>query len=318
MENTEYKPPLLFKNGHIQTVFPSLFRKVEDPLYKRERIDTEDGDFLDLDWSKNGNRKIAIVSHGLEGSSDRSYVTGMVRALKIEGWDSVAWNFRSCSGETNRLLKMYHSGASYDLEAVINHVAELKLYDEIALVGFSMGGNITLVHLGQKGKDIHPLVKKAVTFSVPCDLRGSSEELKKPSSKIYMKRFLRMLKEKIEEKAKLMPGKVDIRNFDKITDFKGFDDRYTAPFHGFKDAYDYWEKCSSKQFIENIKIPTLIVNAKNDPFLSESCYPITEAENNRFVTLETPSSGGHVGFVSFNSEKVYWSEKRTISFINGK
>lgn len=311
-----YKSPPLLSNGHIQTVFSSLFRKVENPSYDRERIDTEDGDFLDLDWARDGNRRVAIVSHGLEGSSGRNYVTGMVRALKKGGWDSVAWNFRSCSGETNRLLKMYHSGASYDLAAVVEHVAGKNQYDEIALIGFSMGGNITLVHLGEEGEKINPLVKKAVTFSVPCDLKGSSVELKRLSRKIYMIRFLRTLKGKVEEKARLNPGKVDLKDLNKITDFKGFDDQFTAPFHGFKDALDYWEKCSSKQFIPNIKVPTLIVNAKNDPFLSNSCFPFEEAENNECVTLETPESGGHVGFVSFNRENIYWSEERAVSFLN--
>jgi len=311
---TGYKAPFLFKNAHIQTIIPSVFRKPFPPFYVRERINTVDNDFIDLDWSVIKAKKLAIISHGLEGNSTRAYVTGMVNALNKNDWDALALNFRGCSGEPNKLLQSYHSGFTDDLALTIKHAKEKQRYDEIALVGFSIGGNITLVYLGRDKVD--PIVKKASVISVPCDLKGSSECLAKPVNIIYMKRFLRMFHEKIKAKMAFMPDKINDNDYKEIKNFKQFDDRYTAPIHGFKNALDYWGKCNSLQFIKNIEIPTLIINAKNDPFLSDSCYPIKESDNNKNIALEMPESGGHVGFIAFNNEKIYWSEKRTLDFFS--
>jgi predicted alpha/beta-fold hydrolase len=311
---TGYKAPFLFKNGHIQTIVPSIFRKPFPPFYKRERIETIDNDFVDLDWSVINSKKLAIISHGLEGNSNRAYVTGMVNALNKNGWDTIALNFRGCSGEPNKLIQSYHSGFTDDLALTIRHAKEKQRYDEIALVGFSIGGNITLVYLGRDTVD--PIVKKACVISVPCDLKGSSERLAQPINTLYMKRFLRMFHEKIQAKMAFMPEQINDINYKEIKNFKQFDDKYTAPIHGFKNALDYWKKCNSLQFIPNIKIPTLILSAKNDPFLSDSCYPIKESEENENITLEMPESGGHVGFIQFNKEKIYWSEKRTLKFLH--
>jgi predicted alpha/beta-fold hydrolase len=308
-----YTPPLFFGNGHIQTIFPVLFRKIDGIRYKRERIHTSDNDFLDLDWSTNGNKKLVIISHGLEGNSHRAYVKGMVKAVNNAGWDALAWNYRSCSGEPNTKLCSYHNGATDDLAQVIEHAKNKHDYDEIALIGFSLGGNLTLLHLGRETPD--PIVKKAVVFSVPCDLRASSKALAKSVNKLYMKRFLLMLHEKIKAKMQIMPELIDDKGYEKIKDFKAFDDRYTAPIHGFKNAYDYWEKCSSKPYIHDIKIPTLIVNAVNDPFLPKACFPIKEAQSNKHVTLCMPDSGGHLGFVSFNEKNIYWSERQAVLFF---
>jgi len=311
-----YKPPILFRNGHTQSIYPSLFRHFDIRFYQRERIYTPDEDFLDLDWSPIGSNRLAIISHGLEGSSDRGYAVGMVKALNNNGWETLAWNFRSCSGEINWQLRSYHSGAIDDLELVINHALQNSSYQTVALIGFSMGGNLTLVYLGKRQNEIPSAIKKAVVFSTPCDLKGSAKQLEKWSNTIYMKRFLNLLHQKIKAKMKIMPDKINDHNYDRIKNFRQFDDRYTAPIHGFVNAEDYWQKCSSKQFIPQINIPTLIVNAKNDPFLSESCYPIEEASMNANVTLEIPDHGGHVGFVLFNKEKMFWSEKRAIHFLN--
>lgn len=309
-----YNPPFLLFNKHLQTIYPSLFRKVDTNLYQRERIDTPDGDFLDLDWVKPGNNKLAILSHGLEGSSHRSYMIGMARALNSSGWDALAWNFRFCSGEPNNKLRMYHSGTTDDLATIIAH-AQKNVYKEIALIGFSMGANQILVYLGQQGDRVPKIIKKAVVFSVPCDLKGSANKLAKWSNKIYMNRFIKMLGEKIEYKSKMFPDQLSFKGYENIKTFKDFDDRYTAPIHGFKNAEDYWAKCSSKQFIKGIKRPALIVNALNDPFLSKSCFPYDEVADNSFVSLETPKNGGHVGFVSFNRNDLYWSEKRALMFL---
>ncbi len=311
---TNYKPPFLLKNAHIQTIFPSIFRKLPSVCYKRERIETPDNDFIDLDWAAIQSKKLVIISHGLEGNSNRKYVKGMVNALNKNGWDALVYNFRGCSGEANKLLKSYHSGYTDDLALAIEHAKKKGIYDAIALMGFSIGGNITLVYLGRDKVD--PIVKTAAVLSVPCDLKGSAEYLAKLQNKLYMKRFLMMFHEKIKDKIKTMPGQIEDKDFNKIKNFKEFDDRYTAPIHGFKDALDYWEKCSSRQFIHNIKIPTLIINAKNDPFLSDACYPVKESKNNKNITLEMPDSGGHVGFITFNKENIYWSEQKIVNFIS--
>jgi uncharacterized protein len=167
MEKSSYLPPPFFGNGHLQTLYPNLYRRVRGIVYRRERIPTPDGDFLDLDWSRVGSRKLVIVSHGLEGSSLRPYVLGMVRAFNETGWDAVAWNFRGCSGEPNRKLRFYHSGATEDLETVVEHVRRDPTYQKIALVGFSLGGNITLKYLGERGKDAAAAVFGAVAFWFP-------------------------------------------------------------------------------------------------------------------------------------------------------
>jgi len=309
-----YTPPFLLGNGHVQTIFPVLFRKMNTVFYQRERIATFDDDFLDLDWSTHGHTRLAIISHGLEGDTTRTYVKAMVKAVTDNGWDALAWNYRSCSGEPNRKLRSYHNGVTDDLAWVIDHARKKNRYKEIALIGFSLGANLSLLHLGRDIPD--PIVTKAVVFSAPCDLAASSKVLAKPINTIYMKRFLVLLHKKIKAKMKTMPGQIDDKGYDKIKDFQAFDDRYTAPIHGFKNARDYWEKCSCKPFIPDISIPTLIINAKNDPFLPDACHPVREAAANKNVTLGMPESGGHVGFISFNRHKVYWSEQQAVSFLN--
>ena len=232
MTRTNYSPPFLFKNGHVQTIFPVVFRKVDSVVYKRERIETLDHDFLDLDWSCHGYGKLAVVSHGLEGNTTRAYVKGMVKALNDNGWDVLAWNYRSCSGEPNRLLRSYHNGATEDLAWVIDHAKKQNKYSQITLVGFSLGGNLSLVHLGRDNHD--PIISKAVVLSVPCDLKACAKVLAKPSNTIYMKRFLSLLHQKIKAKMEIMPGALNDDGYFKIKNFKDFDDRYTAPIHGFK------------------------------------------------------------------------------------
>lgn len=316
MKDNDYHPPLLYGNGHIQTIYPVIFRKTTQIPYTRERITTPDNDFLDLDWSCINGKCLAVISHGLEGNTTRNYVQGMVRAVNQGGWDALAWNYRGCSGEPNAQLRSYHNGATDDLSTVINHAAATYRYKEIALIGFSLGGNLTLVHLGRDR--VHPVVSKAVVFSVPCDLEASAAALAKPFNALYMNRFLRMLHQKIKDKIKLMPHALDDKGYEEIKTFKAFDDRYTAPIHGFENAQDYWRKSSSNQFIPHIKLPTLIINARNDPFLPKECFPVTQAGYNRQVTLKIPESGGHVGFIEFNREGLYWSEKQAVAFLNGR
>jgi hypothetical protein len=315
IHESTYHAPFLLRNGHVQTIYPSLARKLTPDLYRRERIETPDNDFLDLDWAKAGCGKLAILSHGLEGSSHRHYMIGMAKMLNRGGWDALAWNYRSCSGEINRRLRWYHNGAIDDLDLVVRHAIAAGAYHTIALIGFSLGGNLTLVYLGSMGKGLDAKIQKAVVFSAPCDVAASARELAKLKNKLYMRWFLQSLHEKIKRKMELMPGATDDTGYDRIRNFKDFDDRYTAPIHGFRNAEDYWAKCSSLRFIPEVKIPTLIVNALDDPFLANGCYPVSAASDSRQVYLEMPKSGGHVGFVQFNKEGRYWSEDRALEFL---
>jgi uncharacterized protein len=309
------RPPYLF-NGHLQTIVPSLFRKVE-MRYERERILTPDEDFLDLDWSRVGSERLTILSHGLEGSADRPYIKGMVQALNSSGSDALAWNFRSCSGEPNKLLRSYHMGATEDLEQVIRHAVAEKGYRHISLVGFSMGGGLTLLYLGQRPAQVAPEVQRAVVFSVPCHLKSATHAMARRTNTIYMMRFLRSLRGKLHHKSLLLPGQLDLTGYDKMRTFQEFDNRYTAPIHGFASADDYYERCSSRQYLPAIRVPTLLVNALNDPFLSPECFPVEEAEQNPQVFLETPSHGGHVGFAISLGEDRYYSEERAVGFLKG-
>ena len=311
-----YSPPPLMHNGHDQTIFPTLFRKINTRVYSRERIATADDDFLDLDWSTVGRRRLAIISHGLEGDSRRPYVKGMVRALNRSGWDCLAWNFRGCSGEINRRLKFYHSGSYDDLDTVISHAAARGRYNEIALVGFSIGGNITLLYLGKHRDKVHPLVSCAAALSVPCDLASSAGVLARPANRIYMQHFLRLLHGKIKAKMAVMPQRLDDAGYAELKNFADFDDRYTAPLNGFRDAADYWQQCSSKPWLTKIAIPTLMISARNDPFLAPECFPEREAAANANLFLETPAYGGHVGFVKFSRDGLYWSERRIAAFFD--
>ncbi|MFQ5965491.1 MAG: YheT family hydrolase [Candidatus Scalinduaceae bacterium] len=282
--------------------------------YLRERIHTSDDDFIDLDWSKVGSDKAVIISHGLESCSQASYMRGMIKAFNRRGWDGVAFNFRGCSGEPNKLFKSYHSGATEDLHTVICHLLDQNHYKKLSLVGFSLGGNLTLKYVGEQGHDITPLVHSAAAISVPCDLESCAYRLAESSNRIYMRRFIRFLKKKIKIKSQTLSANLHYKDFKAMRTFKEFDELYTAPAHGFASAEDYWSQCSSKQFISGITIPTLLINALDDPFLTKECYPFEEAEKSEYFFLETPRSGGHVGFIAFDHCSEYWHETRVVSF----
>jgi len=295
--------------GHLQTIYPTLFRSVHLKDYQRERIATPDNDFLDLDWLKQSSKNLIILSHGLEGNTHRAYIKGMAKSFYEKEFDVLAWNYRGCSEEMNKTLRFYHSGATDDLATVVDHAISLS-YEDIFLVGFSLGGNLTLKYLGER--QISPKVKAAVAFSVPLDLYTSSLQIAKPSNWIYSRRFLKSLRLKINNKALKMP-ELSAEGLESIRTVMEFDDRYTAPLHGYKNAIEYYRKCSAISFLEKIRIPTLIVNAKNDPFLSKECFP--DKNDNTFVKLEFPLTGGHVGFARFTKNGVYWSEQRALDFI---
>lgn len=315
MSKNEYQPSFLLKNGHFNTIYPTLFRKQQTPSFQRKRIDTPDDDFLDLDWLQNGNKRVAILCHGLEGSSSSKYIIGIANLLSQNNWDVVAMNYRSCSEEMNRQIRVYHSGATDDLQTVIDVVE--KDYDEMALVGFSLGGNLSLVYTGQRGQHIHSKIKAVATASVPTNLLAGSLQILKKRNFIYHQKFLRSLREKVRIKSKDHPEVYNNEKLQRVKTLYDFDDIFTGPIGGFKDAKDYYTQCSSGQFIPKIKVPTLIINALDDPFLPKECYPYEEVQSNEYVTLLTPQYGGHVGFVQRGKE-FYWSEEKILEFLEGK
>ena len=316
VESTYRHVPYL-TNGHLETIVPSAFRKIKGVLYQRQRLELDDGDFLDLDWLVNKDKaikKLVIISHGLEGSSERHYGRGMSKYFHNRGWDVLAWNCRSCSGELNRLPRFYHHGDTADLQRVIDE-AFRKEYDHVALIGFSMGGSFSMKYLGERGAAVDPRIKGGVGFSVPCSLGSSAAELDKPSRSFYRNRFLRKLGKKILAKSFIYPEKLSYEGYENIKTFKQFDDRYTASLHGFRDANDFYTKSSCDQYLKNIAIPALIVNAANDPFLTPGCYPRDIAKDHKYLDLEIPLRGGHVGFPLLNTEENYM-ERRAYEFFN--
>jgi len=313
IQNLEYLKPRLLFNGHLQTIVPSIFRKAIDLPFERERITTPDGDFLDLDWLRRGSQKLVIISHGLEGNSRRPYMRGMASAFFSEGYDVLCWNFRGCSEEINKTAIFYTSGSTYDLQTVLDYAG--GHYEEIHLVGFSLGGNLTLKYLGEE-RERDPRIKKAVAISVPLHLESSCEKISRGENIIYSNKFLRTLKEKIKLKALAFPKDIDLNLLGSVKTLKDFDDVYTGPLHGFCDAHDYYEHCSSLYFLEQISIPVLILNALNDPFLSPKCFPVHLGEKLENIFMEFPQQGGHVGFSPRSRAEIYWSERRAFEFID--
>ncbi|MFB6229642.1 MAG: YheT family hydrolase [Salinibacter sp.] len=321
--SSSYSPPPFLSGGHTQTLYASLVRQVDFAYDHRERIETPDDDFLDLDWAtasspvpagRDGARRVAVLTHGLEGSARRGYTRGMARAFVRRGWDVCALNLRGCSGETNRQVATYHSGKTDDLALVVDHVLG-RDYDSVALVGFSLGGNLTLKYLGERGSQVDDRIQAAVALSAPVDLDASAHQIDRWTNWHYTQYFLHSLRQKMRVKAEQHPNRVSTDRLRRIRSLRGFDDAYTAPLHGFRDADDYYRQASSKPVLSDVAVPALLLNAANDPFLADPCYPHSIAQAHAHLVLEVPESGGHVGFVSFNDAGEYWSERRAFSFL---
>jgi uncharacterized protein len=320
LHTRNHQAPFWLPNGHFQSIFPALFRKIKNVAYARERIHTEDNDFLNLDWAKTtkpAGKGLVILSHGLEGDSNRQYILGMVRALTRNGYDCLAWNYRSCGGEMNQQVRFYHSGATDDLDRVVRH-ALAKGYDTLYLMGFSLGGNLTLKYLGEGGVNLPQAIRKAVVFSVPMDLLACSRAIEKPQNRVYLRRFLSSLKPKVVAKARLYPDRISVASYANVKTFYDFDHMYTAALHGFDGADDYYARNSSKFFVEGITVPTLIVNALNDPLVPAESLPQDTISRMPHVWLELTEEGGHCGFRPGRmNDGLYWSEHRALEFLAG-
>lgn len=268
-----------------------------------------DRDFLDLDWLESGCGRLAILCSGLEGNSRDPGMLRLAGSFQSNGWDVLAWNYRGCSGELNRLRRSYHSGATEDLAAVVAHAGQRR----IALVGFSIGGNLVLKFLGESPPPATVLAAAAV--SAPIDLAATARALDgRPGNRIYLRRLIASLCAKVREKSAAMPDILSAEGLDRLHGFEHFDERYTAPTHGFLSAEDYWIKCSARQFLAGIRVPTLLVSAKDDPFLTPESFPFPEAQANPNLTLEVPDSGGHLGFLD---SRGFWLGRRLPGYLSG-
>ena len=313
---SDFSPSLPFRNGHVNTVFRPLFMKLSHN-YERTRIETWDNDFIDLDFSKVGSKVLVLLIHGLEGSSESKYMLTATEELNRNGYDTVSFNLRGCSGEDNRLLQTYHSGKTEDVDFVVSHLLENYNYDQIMIVGYSLGGNLTLKYLGEYAGKISDKVIGGIAVSVPIDLASSGKKMATLKNKIYMEEFLKTLRVKVLQKVEKFPEyQVDKEKLFKAKAFKDFDELYTAPVFGFDSPEDYWEKASSKPFIRKISKPALLITSLDDPFLTKQCFPYEEANEMENFHLLATKHGGHVGFVqSFRQQNNRWLEGRIIRFL---
>ncbi|MBC2838025.1 YheT family hydrolase [Robiginitalea sp. SC105] len=314
LQQATYHPPALWQNGHISTIYSALFRQVPNPGYQRERLELPDGDFLDLDWlpSWGETDKVALLVHGLEGDTRRPYMVGSAKLFSGEGYAVCAMNLRGCSGEPNRRYRSYHSGATEDLDEVIRHIRKVRPGHRIYLNGFSLGGNLILKYLGETG-GAPAGIAAAAAISVPVDLYDSLRQLQQPKNWVYSTHFLRNLRGKLRQKKRLFPERITDALIRQVRTLKDFDDLYTSKAHGFRDALDYYARCSSLPVLPNIGVPTLILNAENDSFLGPACYPEAVCRMHPNLFFESPRHGGHVGFVLPGG--AYYNEERTIRFF---
>lgn len=308
------RPPSHHFNAHLQTILPNL-RVITGVDYERERLELPDGDFVDLDWLIRGHDKLILLSHGLEGNSDRAYMQAAAKFFSARGWDVVAWNCRSCSGELNRTTRMYHHGETGDIRQVIAHILGNYHYAKIALTGYSLGGSIILNYFGRHAEEIPPEIIGGVAFSVPCDLRSCAARLDEYQNFLYKKLFKRSLTKKFNAKNDQFPGLVPMEKLKLVKRWFDFDNFLSAPAIGFKDADDYYSSASSFHHLSNIRKPALLVNALNDPILAGDCYPVELASKSKSLWLEMPRYGGHVGFMMPREKEYSWMEYRALAFF---
>ena len=313
-----YHAPAWLPGGDLQTIYTSLFIRVPHVEYRRERLELADGDFLDFDWvdgtpgqPPQGGRQgvpggdaatllqpVVVLFHGLEGSSDSFYARDLMQRLQARGWSGVVAHFRGCSGEDNRLPRAYFAGDSVDIETMLRHVKSRHPDAPLFAVGVSLGGNALLKWLGEQGTAASSLVDRAVAVSAPVDLTAAGHALDQGFNRsVYTARFLTTLKAKALRKAEKFPGLLDAQAIEASTTFREFDTLVTARLHGYRDADDYWQRVSSKPLLKSIAVPTLVINARNDPFLPADALP-GPSEVAPAVQLEQPETGGHVAFPS--------------------
>jgi predicted alpha/beta-fold hydrolase len=295
-----YIPPWWLPGGHLQTIYARYLARNYQVRYRRERWTTPDRDFIDLDWldPRAGKENLVVLFHGLEGCSRSHYALSLMAGLARRGWGGVVPHFRGCGAEANTLPRSYHAGDSQEIDWILRRLKEQKPQREIHVVAISLGANMLLKWLGETGEAARGVVARAVAVSAPLDLQAAARELDFGLKRmIYTRHFLSSMRPKVIAKIAGHGLAIEPRAVRSCATFRAIDDLYTAPIHGFKDADDYWASASSKPWLKGIGVPTLLINARNDPFLPESALPNAE-EASDAVTLEFPREGGHVGFVS--------------------
>jgi len=316
MGSNQFKPAWWLPNPHLQTIWPVICRRsIKNLKIERERFELPDGDFVDIDWVRNNNTgPLVLILHGLEGSIESHYAKGMLKTISKNGWRGAFMHFRGCSGEPNRLPRSYHSGDTEDVQFVTQQLLAREPGLDIAAIGFSLGGNVLLKWLGET-RQANPL-KAAIAISVPFELNKAASHICKGFSKFYQWYFIRCLRETLARKCRATPLPVDSSVLYQVTTMYDFDDKITAPLHGFASVDEYYALSSSRQYLRSIDVPTLIVQAKDDPFMPEDVIP-RRSEISPKVELQVTESGGHVGFVSgkYPWRPEYWLEERVPEFL---
>lgn len=312
--NSEFKPAWWLKGGHLQTIYPTLTRKKIKLAIKNERLELPDTDFIDLSWVGTRSQQIVLVLHGLGGSIASPYVQGILKAITLEGWQGVLMHFRGCSHEPNRLPRSYHSGETQDLFFVVNEIRKRFPHSQLAIVGYSLGANVLLKWLGELGS--LEGVNCAVAVSVPFELHKVANRLRSGFSQIYQWWLLRKLKNDLLIKFSQLNSPIELDQLKSVKTFWDFDHLITAPLHGFASVQDYYDQSSSRQYLNKIQTPTLILHAEDDPFTCEDAIPKNE-ELSSSINLELSPSGGHVGFIA--GERIgtphYWLEDRIPAYL---
>lgn len=317
-----FRPAWWLPGAHAQTVGGRYLRPRTGVRYRRERIDTPDGDFLDLDWPTVPGRPApaeeapcVVVVHGLEGSSESAYVKETCRNLWDRGIRSVAMNFRGCGGEPNRLPRFYHAGDTGDLAYVLELLAERFPGVPLGAVGFSLGANVVLKYLGERGADA--LVRAAAAISIPFDLGAGADQLAASATgRLYTGVFIRSLRRKYLQKRHLIGGACDEPRVLASRTFREFDDAATARLHGFRDVDHYYGSSSSGQFLPRIRVPTLLVHAADDPFVPDTAIPRAEIAANPHLVAAIVPHGGHVGFIAGQPGRPeFWAEDEAARFL---
>jgi hypothetical protein len=293
-----FTPPWWLTRAHAQTVYGALFAGPPRVPFRRERWDTPDGDFVDVDFVDGpAGTPWVHLFHGLEGSSNSPYARQLMEHVRRLGWRGSVFHFRGCSGEPNRLARAYHSGDTDEIDWSLRRIKERSAEAPLHAVGISLGGNALAKWLGERGEDARAMLVDAAVVSAPLDLTAAGDALGEGFAHVYARHFLRTLKRISLVKLERFPGLYDARAVRRARTLREFDNVVTAPVHGFRDTDDYWTRSSAKPWLHAIRVPTLLVNARDDPFLPESALP-TEREVSSTVKLEFPAKGGHVGFVS--------------------
>ena len=318
---TAYRPPAWLPGGHAQTIYPLLV-KPGPHVYRRERWQTPDEDFIDLDWSAGSapllekpETPLVVLFHGLEGSSDSHYARALMHALAATGWAGVVVHWRGCSGEPNRRPRVYHSGDTAEIDWILRRLKTAHGARPLFAVGVSLGGNVLLKWLGERESEASQLLRAAAAISAPMDLAACGHNLARGFNRVYTRHFLASLVPNAAAKLRQFPDLFDARRLNEVRTVFEFDDLVTGPLHGYAGAEDYWRRASSKPGLCAIGLPTLILNARNDPFMPATALP-TKAEVSPSVTLELPQAGGHVGFVSGRLPgNLDWLPRRVLRFF---